>query len=161
MHAYAYPPHISDRSVAGVRVIGAEIGQVADDHDQHTSHSKSGWQPLNEVISTQELQEQDVWENDIHSPSLSTGGDVPLFIRSVRISHHGCASATCSITLSPQLHLLSVQSVAGSNHVTVGFRQPGSDSSSESDYDEQLAKKVGSLLLSLSLLLVLNVNVVL
>ncbi|CAL5223038.1 g5493 [Coccomyxa viridis] len=49
-----------------------------------------------------ELQEQDVWENDIHSPSLSTGG---------------------------------------SNPVTVGFRQPGSDSSSESDYDEQLAKK--------------------
>ena len=26
--------------------------------------------------------------------------------------------------------------------MTVGFRQPGSDSSSESDYDEQLAKKV-------------------
>lgn len=25
----------------------------------------------------QELQEQDVWENDIHCPSLSTGGDAP------------------------------------------------------------------------------------
>lgn len=40
------------------------------------------------------------------------------------------------------LPLLNAQGVAGSNPVTVGFRQPGSDSSSESDYDEQLAKKV-------------------
>lgn len=32
--------------------------------------------------------------------------------------------------------------VAGSTHISIGMRQPGSDSSSESDYEEQLVKKV-------------------
>lgn len=65
-----------DRSVTGVQVEELARGQaLVLFMSSITMRNKSRREAPKEVVSTQELQEQDVWENDIHSPSLSTGGE--------------------------------------------------------------------------------------
>ena len=90
----------------------------------------------------QELQEQDVWENEGQCPSLSTGGVAALHMLGRSWAYSNLRLRLRSICFSTEQAIICNLCSAGSNHVSVVMRQPGSDSSSESDYDEQLAKKV-------------------